>query len=329
MTDSKKNMAPAGVGRVSVAVPVYNEETGLPELIKRLTAVLEGIQGGPHEIIFVDDGSRDASRSVLIRAALADPRISVVGLSRNFGHQAAITAAMDAVDGDVVVVMDADLQDSPEDIIRLLAVVAEGSDVAYAIRTRRKEGWLLRTCYAAAYRIIGMLSGTRLPLDAGDFSAMTRQVVQEIRRSPEHNRYLRGLRSWVGFRQTAVPVERGARFSGDSKYSLAALVRLACDGVFSFSTTPLRVATVFGLFAIGISSLFTTYAVYVRVVYQRSPEGFTALLLMMVFLSGVNLLFMGIIGEYVGRIYEEAKARPLYVVDEIISQGKRSPPGET
>lgn len=268
-------------------------------------------------MVFVDDGSRDRSREVLLEAAASDSRITIVALSRNFGHQAALTAAMDAVDGDVVVVMDADLQDAPEDIPRLLRALDDGHDVAYATRLGRKEGVFLRFAYRAAYRFIAALSSTRLPLDAGDFAAMTRRVVVEIRRSPEHNRYLRGLRSWVGFRQTAVAVERASRFAGESKYSLRGLVRLALDGIFAFSIAPLRVATVLGTIGIVLSSLFAAYAIFVRIVHERTPEGFTALLLMMVFLAGVNLLFLGVIGEYVGRIYEEAKARPLYVVDFI------------
>lgn len=316
--------------RVSVAIPVHNEEAVLPELLRRLATVLDSVPGGPHEIVFVDDGSSDRSKEVLLEAATRECRITIVTLSRNFGHQAALTAAMDVVDGDVVVVMDADLQDAPEDIPRLLGALDEGHDVAYATRIGRKEGILLRLAYTVAYRLITALSSTRLPLDAGDFAAMTRRVVVEIRRSPEHNRYLRGLRSWVGFRQTAVAVERAPRFAGDSKYSLRGLVRLALDGIFSFSTAPLRAASVLGVIAIGLSSLFTAYAVHARIVHERTPEGFTALLLMIVFLAGVNLVVMGVIGEYVGRIYEEAKARPLYVVDSIVRPGMtgRSPAGE-
>jgi dolichol-phosphate mannosyltransferase len=298
----------------------------LPELLRRLTLVLDQIPGDRHEMVFVDDGSQDGSRAFLLEVAAADDRITVVTLSRNFGHQAALTAAMDFVQGDLVVVMDADLQDSPEDIPRLLSALADGCDVAYAIREGRKEVWVLRTLYALAYRLIGALSSTKLPLDAGDFAAMSRRVVDEVRRAPEHNRYLRGLRSWVGFRQVPVKLERQARFAGDSKYSLRALIRLALDGVFAFSITPLRVATVVGACAIGLSVVFSLYAVYARFMHDRSPQGFTALLLMMVFLAGVNLLFLGIIGEYVARIYEEAKARPLYVIDEIVSQARpRSP----
>jgi glycosyltransferase involved in cell wall biosynthesis len=316
--------------RLSVAIPVHNEEQVLPELFGRLTAVLDGVPGGPHEMIFVDDGSRDGSLGLLEAAAARDQRIVVVTLSRNFGHQAALTAALDQVTGDAAVVMDADLQDRPEEIPRFLAKLEAGFDVVYAQRVRRKEGVLLRAAYFVFYRLIAWLSRIRLPLDAGDFSLMSRRVVNEIRGVPEHNRYLRGLRTWVGFRQTGIAVERAERFAGQSKYSYRALIRLAFDGIFAFSIAPLRAAAVLGAVAVLLSTLFTLYAVYARVVLQRSPQGFTALIVVMTFLSGMNLFFLGVIGEYVGRVYEEAKARPLYVIGRLIRAGRdvRSGPGE-
>jgi polyisoprenyl-phosphate glycosyltransferase len=304
--------------RISVAVPVNNEEVVLPELLRRLRATLETLRGGPHEVVFVDDGSSDGSLGILQTAAEADGRIKVVVLSRNFGHQAALAAAMDFVTGDVVVVMDADLQDPPEEIERLIAVLDDGADVAYATRVRRKEGFLLRLAYAGAYRLIASLSRVRLPLDAGDYCAMSRRVVTELQRTPEHNRYMRGLRSWVGFRQIAVPIERPRRFAGESKYSAGALIRLAFDGIFAFSTIPLRVATVAGLLAIAASAGFALFAVYARLVLDRSPAGFTSVIVLMTFLSGMHLVFLGIIGEYIARVYDETKARPLYVVDQVI-----------
>lgn len=307
--------------RLSVAVPVHNEEEVLAELLQRLRAALDGLEGGPHQLIFVDDGSRDGSLRTLEEAAASDPRIVVVSLSRNFGHQAALTAALDQVTGDAAVVMDADLQDRPEEIPRLVAKLAEGFDVVYAQRVRRKEGLLLRLAYFLFYRLITRLSPLRLPVDAGDFSIMSGRVVEEIRRAPEHNRYLRGLRTWVGFRQTGLPIERAERSAGTSKYSFGALVRLAFDGIFAFSTAPLRAAALLGALAIALSTLFTLYAIYARVILHQSPQGFTALIVVMTFLSGMNLFFLGIIGEYVGRVYEEAKARPLYVVDKLIRAG--------
>lgn len=304
--------------RVSIAIPVHNEEEVLPELLRRLSAVLDQTAGGPHEVVFVDDGSRDRSLALLREAARHDPRVRAVALSRNFGHQAAVTAALDHCRGDVVVVMDADLQDPPEAIPPLLAAIADGHDVAYATRVRRKESLPLRLSYALAYRVIASLSRVDLPLDAGDFCAMSRRVVDHIRRAPEHNRYIRGLRSWVGFRQVAVPVERSSRFAGTSKYSVGALFRLAFDGIFAFSAVPLRVAAVAGLVAILLSALFATYAVYARLAVGQVPPGFTASIVLMTFLAGVQLTFLGIIGEYIGRIYEDVKARPLYVVDAVI-----------
>ncbi len=311
--------------RLSVAVPVHNEEAVLPELLRRLGAVVDATPGGPHEMIFVDDGSRDRSLALLEEAAGRDPRITVVSLSRNFGHQAALTAALDQASGTVVALMDGDLQDPPEELPRLLAVLAEGYDVVYARRVQRKEGILLRAAYFLAYRLIASLSRTPLPLDSGDFCVMSGRVVREMQRAPEHNRYLRGLRSWVGFRQTGVEVERAERFAGSSKYSFGALLRLAFDGIFAFSTAPLRAAAVLGTIAIGLSTLFAFYAIYARLFLDRSPQGFTALIVVMTFLSGVNLFFLGVIGEYVGRVYEEAKARPLYVVGRLVRRGAPVP----
>ena len=221
--------------------------------------------------------------------------------------------------------MDGDLQDLPEVIPIFLKYYDEGYDVVYATRKRRKEGWWLKLCYFLFYRFQAMLSETRLPLDAGDFGLMSRRVVEQLRHMPEHHRYLRGLRSWVGFRQIGIPVERGERHSGGSKYSLLKLLKLASDGIFAFSIVPLRAATILGVLAIGISALYAVYALYVKLFLEQSPVGFTALVFLISFLSGVLLLFLGIIGEYVGRIYEEMKARPHYVIDKIIRSGSFAP----
>jgi len=313
--------------RLSVAIPMHNEEQVLPELLDRLRAVLDALPGGPHEMILVDDGSRDATLDLLQAAALADRRIVVVSLSRNFGHQAALTAALDQASGDAVVVMDGDLQDAPEDIPHLVARFAEGFDVVYAQRVHRKERLLLRLAYFVFYRLIASMSKLKLPVDAGDFGVMSRRVVAEIRRVPEHNRYLRGLRTWVGFRQTGLQLERRERFAGRSKYSLRALIRLAFDGIFAFSIAPLRAAAVLGTIAVLLATLFALYAVYARLVLHQSPQGFTAVIVVVTFLSGMNLFFLGVIGEYVGRVYEEAKARPLYVVGRLIRDGREQRTG--
>jgi polyisoprenyl-phosphate glycosyltransferase len=303
---------------VAVAIPVYNEAEVVPRLLARLRAVLDAIGGGPHQIVFVDDGSSDTTLELLESAAREDSRVTVIALARNFGHQAALTAALDHVRGDVTVVMDADLQDPPEAIPAFLERYQQGFDVVYAQRVGRKESPLLRLSYIVFYRLIARLADVALPLDAGDFGLMSRRVVDLLRSTRERHRYLRGLRSWVGFRQTGVPVERGARAAGRSKYSVLGLIRLASDGLFAFSTAPLRAASLIGVGAIAASIAYAAYSVYAKFFLDRSPQGFTALVLIITFLSGVNLLFLGIIGEYLGRVYEEVKARPIYVIDRII-----------
>jgi dolichol-phosphate mannosyltransferase len=306
--------------RLSIAIPVLNEEAVLPELLRRVSAVLDGIPGGPHEMVLVDDGSTDRTRELLAAASRLDSRVRAILLSRNFGHQPAITAALDHVRGDVVIVMDGDLQDVPEEIPRFLAAHAEGYDVVYARRTARKEGFILRFCYFAFYRMFASLSRLDIPLDAGDFALLTRRVVDAIRSAPERNRYLRGLRAWAGFRQCGVVVERAARAGGESKYSYTALLRLALDGLFAFSIIPIRAAMLLGVLATAMAMVFALYAVYAKFVLG-SPQGFTAILVVVTFMSGVILFFLGVVGEYVGRVYEETKGRPLYVVEEILGDG--------
>ena len=250
----------------------------------------------------------------------------MVRLSRNFGHQPALSAALDHTSGDVVVVMDGDLQDPPESIPRLVEEHLKGFDVVYVRRVRRKEGWLLRLCYFGFYRIMAAAASVRLPVDAGDFALMSRRVVMRLREAREHHRYLRGLRSWVGFRQTGLAIERASRHSGRSKYSSLKLIGLALDGLIAFSVAPLRMAAALGLLAIVGSFLFAVYSVYVRLVLGQSPQGFTALILVMTFMSGVQLLFLGVIGEYLGRVYEEVKGRPQYIVDVVIQSVPELPP---
>jgi len=310
---------PAGI-RLSVAIPVHNEESVLPELLLRLRKVLEGLPGGPHEIVFVDDGSTDRTFEMLRETAHEDPRIIAISLSRNFGHQAAISAALDHASGDAVVIMDGDLQDVPEVIPQFMEKFGEGFDVVYAQRVRRKEPLLLRICYFVFYRMMARLSDIRLPLDSGDFGLMSRRVVDQVRRMPEHHRYLRGMRSWVGFRQVGIPVERAERHSGKSKYSLMRLMKLATDGIFAFSIVPIRAAALLGAFVMLLSLLYVCFALYAKLFLHESPQGFTALLVAVTFLSGIVLFFLGIIGEYVGRIYEETKARPQYVIGRIVGR---------
>ena len=236
--------------RLSIGIPIYNEESVITDLYARLKAVLDEVPGGPHEIVFVDDGSTDGTRELLGAITQSDPRVKTVLFARNFGHQSALSAALDYVTGDAVVLMDGDLQDTPETVPRFLEKFHQGFDVVYAVREKRKESFLLRTCYASFYRVIRKLSGLDLPEGSGDFALLSRRVVDQIKAMPERHRYLRGLRYWVGYRQTGILVERDARHSGVSKYSFAKLFGLAFDGIFSFSVKPLRAAVACGMASI-------------------------------------------------------------------------------
>jgi polyisoprenyl-phosphate glycosyltransferase len=304
--------------RLSVAIPVFNEEAVLPELLRRVRAVLDGLPGGPHELLIVDDGSSDRTVALLEAAVRDDARVRVVVLSRNFGHQAAFTAALTYATGNAVVLMDGDLQDAPEAIPEFLTRFDEGYDVVYARRVRRKEGVLLRAAYWISYRVIGRLARIELPLDAGDFALLSRRVVDALNALPERQRYLRGLRTWVGFRQVGLDVERHQRYAGRPKYRFGRLLQLAFDGFLAFSVAPLRAAAVLGAAGVALSIGFALYSIYVRLALGRSPQGFTALLVAVTFLSGIQLFFMGIIGEYVGRVYEETKGRPTFIVARVI-----------
>jgi len=251
----------------------------------------------------------------------------VISLSRNYGHQAALTAALDYVSGDAAIVMDGDLQDVPEAIPEFVQKYSQGYDVVYAQRIRRKEPWVLRLCYFFFYRLLATLSDVRLPVDSGDFGLISRRVIDQLRHMREHHRYLRGMRGWVGFRQTGLVVEREERHSGKSKYSVMRLLKLAADGIFAFSIVPIRAAALLGAAAIVLSGLYVSYSLYARFFLHESPQGFTALIATVTFLSGVLLFFLGVIGEYVGRIYEETKARPIYIIGQVVG-GFRNGPGE-
>jgi glycosyltransferase involved in cell wall biosynthesis len=304
--------------RLSIGIPVHNEEEVLPVLIPRLLAVLDRIPGGPHEAVFVDDGSTDSTRQFLKGVAQRDSRLKLVALSRNFGHQAALGAALDYATGDAIVLMDGDLQDEPEIIPELVSRYEAGADVVYTRRASREEGLFLRLAYRAYYRVMSSLSEVDLPLDSGDFALLGPPVIAALRRLPERQRYLRGLRAWVGFRQVGVDVHRPTRAAGKPKYTIWKLVQLALDGVCSFSIVPLRAAALIGLAAIAATVVFSMYAIYRRMVTGSVPAGFTASLVVMTLLGGVQLFFLGVIGEYLGRVYAEAKGRPTYVVAEIV-----------
>jgi dolichol-phosphate mannosyltransferase len=304
---------------LSVVVPVCNELDNLNALYDRLTAVLVA-EGASYEIVFVDDGSSDGSSACMVQIALGDPHVTLVELARNFGHQVAVSAGLDFAKGEAVIVMDADLQDPPEMLPDFISQWREGYDVVYAVRQQRREVWPKRAAYALFYRILRGLANVDMPLDAGDFSLMDRRVVDLLKSMPERNRFVRGLRSWVGLRQMGVPYERPARQGSRSKYSLGHLVRLALDGLVSFSRMPLRVASLLGLAISAGSFLMAGFYFFKKLTTGLSPPGFATLVVAIFFLAGVQLTTIGVLGEYVGRTFEEVKRRPLYVVRRVVKE---------
>jgi glycosyltransferase involved in cell wall biosynthesis len=299
----------------SIVIPVYNEEETVPELVRRVRAVI-GTLDAPADVILVDDGSRDGTMELLRNAHREDARFKVVSFSRNFGHQTAISAGIDHARGDAVILMDGDLQDPPEVIPDFVAKWKEGYDVVYAVRTKRKENVLKRAAYAVFYRMLRKLSYLDIPLDSGDFCLMDRKVAETLRRLPERNRFVRGLRTWAGFRQTGLAYERDRRFAGQPKYTLRKLFGLAYDGLFSFSTAPLRWAVYSGFGAAALAFVGGLWVVYEKLVHGIAIAGWTSTIVIITFFGGAILLTLGLVGEYVARIFDEVKQRPTYVVRE-------------
>ena len=302
----------------SLVIPVWNEEKVLPVLYERMTQVMDGT-GEPWELIFVNDGSRDASLAIITDLNRRDPRIKVLNFSRNFGHQIAITAGSDYAEGDAVIIMDADLQDPPEVVLRLIEKWREGYDVAYAVRTKRAgETWFKLFTASLFYRLIRSIADVDIPLDAGDFRLMDRRVVLAMRQLRERNRFMRGLSSWVGFKQIAVEYERAARFAGETKYPLRKMLRLANNAITSFSHVPLQLATYTGFTLAALSLIGILVAIVARLSGISAFSGQATTLVSMLFLGGIQLIFLGIIGEYLGRIYDEVKNRPLYIIADAV-----------
>ncbi len=301
---------------LSVIVPVYNEEAVIPELYRRMVQVLERI-GEPWEMICVDDGSHDRSLQLLLELHHRDPRIRVVSFSRNFGHQIAITAGLDYARGDAVVIIDADLQDPPELIQTMVDRWREGYHVVYAVRVDRQgESWFKLWTARLFYRLLRRITDVDIPLDTGDFRLMDRQVVLSLRRLRETNRFMRGLASWVGFRQIGVEYQREPRFAGKTKYPLGRMLRLTMDAITSFSYLPLRLGTYFGFFLAFLSLVGIVATVILRLSGNNAFYGQASTLVAVLFLGGIQLIFLGVLGEYLGRIYDEVKRRPLYIVDQ-------------
>jgi glycosyltransferase involved in cell wall biosynthesis len=309
---------------LSLVLPIFNEEEIIRELDRRLRAFFADIESGvgdSWEVVFVDDGSTDRSPLLLKQLAAAESRYKVLSFARNFGHQMAITAGIDRAEGEAVVIMDADLQDPPEVVKDMVARWRDGFDVVFGVRSKRHgEGWFKRLTAAVFYRALrAMLGGVSIPVDAGDFRLMSRTVVLTLRALREQHRFVRGMVAWVGFRQTAVTYERPARFAGETKYPLRKMLGFALDGITSFSTVPLRMAIWLGVMAGCIALAGGVWAVYVKLFGGRVVPGWTTIMILVGLGSSAQLLMTGILGEYVGRIYEEVKRRPLYIVREEIN----------
>lgn len=301
----------------SVIAPVFNEQETLPHFYQRIIAVMEQV-GEPFELIFVNDGSRDTSLLILRKLHQQDPRVRVVDFSRNFGHQIAISAGMDYARGKAVIILDADLQDPPEVIPELIARWKEGAEVVYAQRSSRKGETRFKLLTATLfYRLIERITSVSIPRDTGDFRLLDRSVVDTLVTMHEHHRFMRGLSAWVGFRQEAVPYERQERFAGTTKYPFLKMLRFSIDAITGFSHVPLQLATTFGFILAGLSLLGILVAVILRLV-TGAIVGQASTLILVLFLGGIQLIFLGIIGEYLGRIYDEVRARPLYIVRRVL-----------
>ena len=301
-----------------MVIPLYNEEQVLPKLMDRLIPAVEGFTDS-FEILFVDDGSRDSTRQLLSKLAAKNHRVKVIGFSRNFGHQAAITAGMHYSKGNAVIVMDGDLQDPPELLEKMYAAFLEGFEIVYGVREKRKERIWKKVAYWVFYRLLAFLSRTEIPLDTGDFCLMSRRVVDRLDQMPERCRFLRGLRAWVGFKQTQISFVRETRLHGDPKFTLKKLLGLAFDGIFTMSEVPLRISLVIGVLVSGMSFLWGLYVLLWKLSNPGEHVGFASLAIAISFFSGLQLIFFGILGEYVARIHMEVKSRPIFLTDVLLN----------
>ncbi len=311
---------------LSIVVPVFNEADVLPLFHARLKASLAEIPSS-HEILYVDDGSRDASRAVLEKLHAGDATVGIINLSRNFGKEAAMTAGLDHARGDAVVVIDADLQDPPELIPKLYRVWRDDKvDVVYAKRTSRAgETWLKRATSHAFYRVMGKLSNVDIPHDTGDFRLMSRRVIEALHELRERHRFMKGLFAWVGFPSKAVPYERDRRYAGKTKWNYLKLWSFSLEGITGFSIAPLKIASYLGLVTSFFAAVYAAYIVIRTLVYGADLPGYPSLFTAVLFLGGVQLVFLGIIGEYLGRIFNETKHRPIYVIEDCSLVSQKNP----
>ena len=301
---------------LSVVIPIYNEAANIGALHERLSRVLAGLPGR-HELIFVNDGSRDDSLALLLALAARDERVRYIDLSRNFGHQIAVTAGLDAAAGAAVVIIDADLQDPPELIPELYQKLREGYEVVYAKR-RSRQGESVAKKFTARlfYRLLARITHISIPVDTGDFRIISRKVVEGLKRMPEQNKFLRGQISWIGYRQTFVEYDRAERAGGETGYTYSKMLRLALDGITAFSDAPLKAATISGFVVSGIAFLVMLYTLYSRFVTHDYEAGWASLMVSILFLGGVQLIAVGIIGEYISRLSANVRQRPLYLVSD-------------
>lgn len=312
------------VKKVTILVPLFNEALVLPELFSRLEMLVKQTAVYTN-VLFVDDGSTDATANGILELIKDKEDYSAIFLSRNFGHVMALSAGLSHINdaAEAVFIIDGDLQDPPELLQAFLTKMEEGYDVVYGIRTNRKEGFLKKMCYKLYYRLLERFSNIKMPLDAGDFSLLSKRVVLQLNSLPEESRYLRGLRSWVGFKQTGLAYQRDSRKGGgNTKYSLKSLFKLAFNGIFNFSEFPIRFIGIMGFVTISISLIYLVITVYKKLVFGTVPEGFTSLIFAIVLFSGVQLVSIGIIGEYILRIFFQVKQRPLYIIKSKIINGK-------
>lgn len=305
---------------ISIVVPLYNEESNIIEFYKRTRTVFDRLNY-EYEIIFVDDGSRDRTLDLLKELASRDDAVKIVSFSRNFGHQAAFTAGLNFTKGDAVVLIDGDLQDPPELISEMIEIWKQGADVVYAKRKKRKgENIFKRVTASLFYRIFRYFTDTQIPMDTGDFRLMDRKVVNSLLSLKENNRFMRGLVSWVGFNQVPLYYDREERFSGETKYPFGKMLRFALNAIVSFSDKPLKMATILGLFSSALGLIMIVWGLYSRLFLpQTTIQGWTSVFISVLFLGGVQLFTLGIIGEYISRIYDESKNRPIYIVEETVN----------
>jgi dolichol-phosphate mannosyltransferase len=307
---------------ISILIPCYNEEAVIPALYERLSSAADKLNE-PYEVVVVDDGSTDASWDLLTGISQRDNRWKIVRFSRNFGHQAALSAALTHAEGECAVLIDADLQDPPEEIGRFIEKWREGFQVVYAVRAKRKEHIFKRALYKIFYLLLASVANIQIPLDSGDFCLMDRKVIDILKNMPEQNMFIRGVRAWAGFRQIGLVYERNARAAGEPKYTFSKLFKLALDGIFSFSTLPLRLTTYFGFVVAIFAFIFGFLTLLQRLFIDFSTKlgiapvpGFATTVMAIFFMGGIQLICVGIVGEYIGRIYEQVKGRPLWVISE-------------